>query len=384
MKKLLCGSTALVAAGLLSGAAAAQEGITGSLSGWWLAQFAVVNQDDGADQSAANRRDHQFNRFGTITLSGDTTLENGLQAGVSFDWNTETVGSEVSRDGYVWMEFGGFRLELGSRDPASSLMGSSAPAPSMWGWGFNSPVFTTHTVPADTEAGGPSQVVKVSGNSEKLTLFTPRFGGFQLGASYTPEGGKQHSGEEENDEGTITEDGNSVFGGPALSNTAGEQSEILEIGANFVQSFDEIDLSVSGGWAQGNVEGTDPADDDQTIWGAGVSIGWMDWTFGSAYKHSNQATSGSNTDRTDWNVGVRYATGPWGVGIQYQETASELGTVGGEDTAERFEFGGQYEVGSGIAFQLGLQFVDYQSDHPEKTLRENESTALYVGTSIFF
>jgi predicted porin len=394
MKKLLYGSTALVAAGLLSGAAAAEEGITGSLSGWWTAQFAIVDQDDSTGGPAANIRDHEFQRFGTITLSGDTTLDNGLQVGVSFDWNTETHEDEISRDGYVWMEFGGFRLELGSRQGAPNLMGYAAPTPSMFAWGFNSPVFTNVTVPGENQAGGPGERIAVSGTNEKLTLFTPRFGGFQLGASYTPDGTKDPAG--------------GIFSGPPDDNTAEQQSEVFEIGANFVQSFDDLDLNLSAGWAEGDLEANNAAMnlEDRTDWTLGVSISWMSWTFGAGYKDSDQGQDLSNSGRVDWNAGIRYVTGPWGVGVQYQETESELATatanahfddgemVGpilgvatGEDDATRFELAGQYEVGPGIAFQLGVQYVEYEADRTTAaatTANQNESTAIYLGTSIFF
>ena len=389
MKKLLYGSSALVAAGLLSGGAVAQEGITGSVGGWWTAQLATVDQDDSTGGSVPNNRDHTFNRFGTITFSGNTTLDNGLQAGVSFDWNTETTGAEVARDGFVWMEFADFRLELGSRQGAPNLMAYTAPAPSMWAWGFNSPVFTNAVTPGDNAAGGPSQVISFDGGSEKLTLFTPRFGGFQVGASYTPEGGKQHVGGDDEDPEV---DGNSSFGAPGADNAVGEQSEVFQIGANFVQSLGEADVSVSAGWAEGTLEADDDDDDtverdDQAEWSVGTSVVWMSWTFGAAYKHSNQGTNPANTDRTDWNAGVRYAMGPWGVGVQYQETETELGAGMGADGAKRLEVGGQYEIGPGISFQLGVQYTDYESasaDATTKAANENESTAIYLGTSIFF
>jgi len=370
MKKLLYGSTALVAAGLLSGAASAQEeGISGSLSGWWVGQFAIIDQDDGLLEGAPNRRDHEFQRFGTISLSGNTTLDNGLQVGISFDWNTETSAAEIGRDGFVWMEFGGFRAELGSTQGAANKMGYAAPTPSMFAWGFNSPVFTNATTPGTNAAGGPTQRVNLSGGNEKMTLFTPRFGGIQLGASYTPDATKDPAG--------------GIFGGPPTDNDADQQSEVIDIGANFVTSMDDIDINIGAGWTEGDLELAAAGADDRSQWAIGTSISYMTWTFGAGYKDDDQATSAASTDRTDFNVGVKYATGPWGAGVQYQETEVELGAGAGEDTATRLELGGQYEVGPGIAFQLGLQYVDYESG-AGTLANENSSSAIYLGTSIFF
>lgn len=386
MKKLLYGTTALVAAGLWVGTAAAEEGIDADISGGWIGQIASVSQDNGVGEGASNRRGHTFNRFGTVSIAGNTTLDNGLQVGVAFDWNTETVEVETSRDGYVWMEFGGFRLELGSRNSAPYQMAYSAPGGG-GGHGFNSALFTNATTPDDgtddaTNAAGAARgQVAVSGNSEKLTLFTPRFGGFQLGVSYTPESGKAPGGV-------------SIFGGPDRKNTEDEQSEILSVGANFVESFDELDVNIGLGWEEGDLELDAAGSEDQEEWHAGVSIGWMSWTFGGSYVNSNQGTSANDSDLTMWNAGVSYATGPWTVGAQYQNTESELGgsalagaVTTGEDEANRYELTGSYEVGPGISFHAGIQVYEFEADRMmavQTNAAENDATAIYFGTTIDF
>jgi hypothetical protein len=388
MKKLLYGTTALVAAGLLTGTAAAQEGIDADISGGWFAQIASISQDDAAGESAANQRDHSFTRFGTVSIAGDTTLDNGLQVGVAFDWNTETVNSETSRDGYGWMEFAGFRLELGSRNSAPYQMAYSAPGGG-GGHGFNSPLFTNSTAPADeagdatNEAGAARGQVNVSGGSEKITIFTPRFGGFQLGASYTPEAGKAPGGV-------------LIFSGPDSETDAGEQSEIVSIGANFVESFDELDVNIGVGWEEGNLELEEvvATGDNQEEWHAGVSIGWMGWTFGGSYVNSNQGLSANDSELTMWNAGLSYGTGPWTVGAQYQTTEAQLGgstkdgaIATGEDVTDRFEVTGSYEVGPGIAFHAGIQFYEYSADRAtaaQTTAAENDATGIYFATTIDF
>ena len=381
MKKLLYGSTALVAAGLLSGTAAAEEGIDADISGGWLAQFASVSQDDGVGESAANRRDHGFTRFGTISIAGDTTLDNGLQVGVAFDWNTENGGTgEVSRDGYGWMEFGGFRVEFGARNSAAYQMAYSAPGGG-GGHGFNSPVFQNATTPGTNDAGASFGQVNISGGSEKVTIFTPRFGGFQLGASYTPEQGKAPSSV-------------SIFSGPDLDNDAGEQSEIVAVGANFVESFDELDVNVGVGWEEGDRELSSATAGDQEQWHVGASLSWMGWTFGGSYVGDDQGLRASSSDRTLWNAGISYVTGPWTIGAMYLNTEVELGgssqpgaVATGVDEADRYELSGSYEVGPGISFHAGIQIYEWEADRTnaaDRRAAENDSTGVYFGTSIDF
>ena len=236
---------------------------------------------------------------------------------------------------------------------------------------------------APTNAAGTARgQVSISGNSEKITLFTPRFGGFQLGASYTPEAGKAPGGV-------------SIFGGPDRDNTAEtEQSEIVSIGANFVESVGELDVNIGLGWEEGDLELAAAGLEDQGEWHAGVSLGWMGWTFGGSYVDSDQGTSANDSDLTMWNFGVSYATGPWTMGAQYQSTEVELGgsalvgaVLTGEDEADRFEFTGSYEVGPGISFHAGIQVYEFDADRTTAALTtaaENDATGIYFGTSIDF
>ena len=70
--------------------------------------------------------------------------------------------------------------------------------------------------------------------------------------------------------------------------------------------------------------------------------------FGAEYKEDDQDSSGSNTDRTDWAVGLANGRGPWTVGVPYVNSEVEEGDGLGEDETEGFQVGGTYNLGPGV------------------------------------
>ena len=254
MKKYLYATTAIVAASALAGPAAAEDPVSLGVSGHHIFNAEYVVQDTGVGDAGAGRRSHVFNRWGIVTFSGNTTLDNGLQVGANFDFKTENVRYENGgriEDGYVWLEFGGFRTQLGARNGASNTMHYQSPTPSMWGWGLESSVFGNPLQTGGNTTGGYSSTyITNSGDSEKITIFTPRVGGFQLGASYTPENCQQ-AGEACSGSFNL-----GIVGGPHLQNDGGVDS-IWEVGANYVGSFEGVDINVSAGVLRGGQEATD-------------------------------------------------------------------------------------------------------------------------------
>ncbi len=100
MNKILMGTTALVAAGILAGSAAAADKVKLGVGGYFHAQLIFASQDDGTgvdltsgtvdDEPGANRRTHKVAREGEIHFSGSTTLDSGIQVGAQVQLEAET------------------------------------------------------------------------------------------------------------------------------------------------------------------------------------------------------------------------------------------------------------------------------------------------------
>jgi predicted porin len=215
--------------------------------------------------------------------------------------------------------------------------------------------------------------VSLTSDDEKITYFTPRMAGFQLGVSYTPD-----TNVEEANGGDALANGS--YGGlPADTDNFGNT---YELGVNYVNKFNGVDVAVSGSYGKAKDELNTAATDDRTEWSVGGRIGIAGFTIGAAYREDNLGRgTGVGGDRTDYNVGVRYATGPWGVGIQYANATTEQ-TVG-DDEQEAFEVGGSYDLGPGVQLQAGVQFWS-SDDNANAVGAQGDSTIVFVGTFLSF
>lgn len=367
MKKLLYGTTALAAVGLMAGSAGAAEKIKMGVGGYFQGFFVYADEDDGLNEPAAGRRNTAVKQEGEIIFNGSTTLDNGIQFGVQVQLEAETCGDQID-ESFMWASGSFGRINVGSENSAAYLMHYASPAPSGWSHGLNSPNFSHATTGGFTNYIHTNPV-SLTSDDEKITYFTPRMAGFQLGASYTPD-----NGIEENTPG----DAAGSYGGMPFENNG--FSDVLELGINYVNKFNGVDVAISGSYGTGdddlNIAGVT---DDRDEWSIGAQIGIAGFTIGAAYREDNRGLSGS-FDRTDYNVGVRYATGPWGVGVQYAHAEQELGGAG-EPEVDAFEVGGSYDLGPGVQLQAGVQFWDADNDN---LAVDGESTIVFVGTFLSF
>lgn len=167
------------------------------------------------------------------------------------------------------------RLELGRDDGAEDVMflgGEDAQA-------------GTGGIDGDT-ANLTSIGIQSSDDATKITYFTPRAAGFQLGISYTPDHGDD-GGEDD---------------GEDVANSIG-------IGANWTGGFAEIDVGV----AVVAIAGTNEADeDDLADWAIGSLIGLGDLEFGVGFSRRTDAGKAEIV-----TVGLRYELGVMEASVGY-------------------------------------------------------------------
>src|SRR5262249_29825554 len=76
----------------------------------------------------------------------------------------------------------------------------------------------------------------------------------------------------------------------------------------------------------GTVNGTTRTDENER--GFGVTLSWMNFTFGGSFRRDNLALRSNNPDRTDYNVGLRHTRRPWRFGVEGGEGERGRGIVG--------------------------------------------------------
>ena len=116
----------------------------------------------------------------------------------------------------------------------------------------------TGGIDGDTANLAPVINVRNSGDDAKLTYFTPRIAGFQLGATYLPGTGPDQAGD----------------------NNLGEVDQFVGLGANWVGAFGGIDLTLS---AVGlNADGETGDTDDRLDYAVGGLLGIGGLSFGAS------------------------------------------------------------------------------------------------------
>lgn len=347
MKKVILGTTALVAASALTaGTASSAEKIKLGLGGYLQSSFVVASYDDG-DQLPTDIR-HE----GEVFFTGSTTLDNGLTFGVNIQLEARESTDQVDET-YMYVSGSFGRILFGSENSASYLMhyGSPSPVPA---WGLNSP---------NANASGftsPTTYTNAINDDDKLTYFTPRFGGFQFGASYTPDVGSQTANA------SIYE----IIGDEGLSD------EGYSISANFVKKLGSVDLAASLGYEL--ITSTSGEDSDEIS--TGISVGVAGFTIGAAYKLSDDDGNVNNQVRHDYNVGVSYGMGPWKIGVQYAGIDVNDVLDGHQDM---FLLGGQYILGPGITAFGGVQYWTGEDDLASASAGD-DATIFFVGTALSF
>ncbi|MDX1711916.1 MAG: porin, partial [Rhodovibrionaceae bacterium] len=188
MKKLLYGTTALIGTSLIAASAAqAQEGFEVSLSGFMNAYqgFTDVDETDGTDQNPFT-----FYHDSTINFTASQTLDNGIEAGLRFE--LESFGHPADEQ-WLWLRgsFGSF--EMGWTNSAGYRMKEVGPfgpgVPINTGW-----VSAFVPIPSTFGVGGflnfrsvqTGTYVDTHNDAYTISYFSPRFAGFQVGASFTP------------------------------------------------------------------------------------------------------------------------------------------------------------------------------------------------------
>ena len=368
MKRILLGSSALFAAGLICAPLQAAEQIKMGLGGYFLG-YAVGGDEDGT--AAANRRGHMIARESEIHFKGKTTLDNGLTVGIQVELEAETCGDQIDET-YVYFQGQFGRLVIGQEDPAPYQMYIGAPSSALPGHGFTVPTFQHAANGGNAHGATPTNLINISGDSEKVIYMTPRFAGFQLGVNYTPENCEEVRGV----------CGGSYSGFQATNNT-GQQSEVVEIGANYTRKFSGVDIGLFGGYGAGNVENPTAAQKDNTTWSVGARFGFSGFQVGASYRDDDLGTSGSNTDQTETLVGASYGTGPWKLSLLYWHSEIGAGAGLGEDELDAYELGATYALGPGVNLAGGVQYFDFE-DNLNVAANENEALIFMLGTQIKF
>ena len=362
MKKTLLASTALVGAALL--AAPANAGTVGSKDAMSVSLmgtlwFSVSMYDE--DVSAGNGRGYRFGvNESEIHVQAKNTADNGITYGVTVELSAGAADGTAADEAWAFLASDSWgRLELGDQDDATNRMrfGSQNAHKGLGGpvGGLGSNLTLFNGFGGEGMGARADWDNNTTSDDTKATYFTPRFSGFQLGASLTP------------DSGIV-----SGTGGLLDTDNDGDFENVVSLGANYVGKFDEVGVGLSIVGQFGDDEDAAGAEgEDLSIWGVGGKVNFAGFSLGAHYSDFGEtgitvanARAGADAGSV-WSVGVGYQAGPWGVSAWYTDhekdnaNTSPAGALNTELT--RIGFGAGYTVAPGWLLRADLEFMSHDN-----------------------
>ena len=178
------------------------------------------------------------------------------------------------------------------------------------------------------------------GDAGNITYWTPKIGGLQLIASYTPDSS------------------DSLIGDYDAGETAGAHNHV-SMSLQYNGKVDGGKFKIAGGLS--TVENTDASGDDQEYGfnvAADVSMGSFRVT--AAYAHEYD----TNDDDIFWGIGVRYKLDKVNeISVGYGNSETQAGTGGTDETTKLYTLGYNRNMGKGVNFAASL----FKTDHDDST-----------------
>ncbi|NBC34653.1 MAG: porin [Alphaproteobacteria bacterium] len=377
-KHVLLGTTALVAASLVSGAANAQ--IEMRLGGFMNQWFGYGDNDEAFDLQDVDQWSNT-----EVFFLGQGTTDNGLTFGVNVQLEGNTSGDQID-ESFLFLSGDFGRINLGSENSAGYLMQTAAPNVAL---PINSGSQTQHIINPTNGSlfrspfGSTFIEPALDNDGQKLTYFTPRFFGVQLGVSYLPDidgtGGDRNS---------LISDTNNFTNG-------------ISVGVNYENTFGDFGVLVSGGYyyAEAPDSGlgtvTTPGgnsvdlEEDFQAFSVGASFTYGGFELGGSYANVTDGIVALQpngdvftTESRGFDVGIAYGMGPWSVSYTYYN-GKEDGLVDVDDEIEHqsHALGARYDLGSSIAL---VGTVGYSEFEEEGNGVDNDGVFVTGGVAISF
>jgi predicted porin len=355
MKKLLLGATALTVlstagAALAQGAPAttvSTSNFNARIGGFMTAGIGYVDTDE-LTNAAGTKFGHEAKteivNNAEVIFNFSLVADNGITFGAKVEF--EAQGTSENADEYVATVRGAFgTVEIGREDGAADRIGRVT-----GNTAFTSAADETGLLfdyaGSESAAVPPGNGVD-SGDTLKITYFTPSFAGFQAGASYVP-GADSGSGEREFGQG-----GTSTVG-------SNDDDEAAEFGVTYSNTFGGFSVKAGGAY----VDFLDDGNRFDNSYTGLLNLGFAGFTAGVTY-HSTQFTENGVDDTEVLGLGAGYATGPWSFGLTYAQVLSgrnQTGTSNAYRAAAEDDFGVafgvDYALAPGVTVGGVLEYAD--------------------------
>ncbi len=383
MYKLLA-TSALVAAGLwgMTEAASAQAKvapISAVVGGYFEQTFGHASNKNDVNNGAVVARPNKMSQFSDseVFVGGRTTLSNGIVIGFDVQIEGNTAADQID-ESYIFIDGAFGRFLIGSENSADVIMHMGTPAAgraygangsSAQSWIYrptNVSVISDPSAPGCAVGGGSAGVGAAGCDSQRVTYFTPRFAGFQVGASFTPNMGR--------------EDANN-FDDKRATRTNGVHASV-----NYMNNFSGLQLNASAGMSSlkkvDNAAANTAAGNDVVDYAIGLQVGMSGFMVGASYRNVDADLAVENGN--GFSVGATYTTGPFSVGLSYLKSETNgLAANTAKDKMSQVLFSANYQIGPGVDL-IGSIFNIKWEDEGRAVADNNKGTGVVGGIKLTF
>jgi outer membrane protein OmpU len=368
MKKVLLGTSAIALASAFASPAAAAEwdvrvgGYSNQAIGYGSSNFSHFSTIDGDYDGVDVLSNTEVFFLPTITL------DNGVKFGMNIQLEGNTSGDQID-ESYMHITGSFGTVDIGSENSAGYKMTYAAPS--------------VAKVPVDSGSMsawipfniGGDQLFRgtlgsaylendTNNDAQRITYYTPRVAGFQVGASYARDAKQDSSSATDVD--TVVHD-------------------FFDVGANYVNSFGGVDIAISGRYGTASRS----HGDDPEVWAVGGQLGYMGFKIGGLYGEQNDD---GYSDGNVWTAGASYTTGPWAFSVEYIEgenvdndvsvATNEFycgtGHLCFDEQYKAWEVAANYTLAKGVTlFGFGA-YVDFDEDFSN----EQDVNGFVIGTGV--
>ncbi len=298
-----------------------------------------------------------------IIFKPSITLDNGIKFGaeIQLEAGSNTNGDQID-ESFISISGDFGQVLIGSENSAGYKMTVSAPdvspifaqSSSLTAFvPYSGSLDTNNDGTADTELGNNffrgtlgATFIENAGNNDanRITYFSPRFGGLQLGVSYARDAGETN--------------------GPVNNDTT--LTDIVDIAANYSGSFGGVDINASARYGTASAAtGTDPE-----IWGAGLKLGFSGFSIGGSFAEQDGSATNAvgvlnASDGSSYDVGIGYANGPMSYSLTYfsgTNVDDDLAAAGADETLDTIVLAAKYKVNSNFAVSAFIANTEFEEE----------------------
>jgi hypothetical protein len=349
-------------AGMASAANIEAGALTMGVGGYFTNTIGFASVKTGATLAGTDFDGIDVVTNAEIHFKPSLALDNGITIGadVQLEAGSNTNSDQID-EAYMFIKGDFGQVLIGSENSAGYKMTVAAPDVSPL---FAQSSSLTAFVPYSSATAGAdlfrgtlgSTYIENNRNNDanRITYFSPRFSGLQLGISYARDSGQVN--------------------GPVNNNAV--VTDIVDVAANYSGSFGGVDINASARY--GTASAPAPAVNDPTVWGVGGSLGYAGWTVGGSFVDQD-GTAARDGQAGDFGIG--YANGPMSYSLTYFKGKNQNNEAPGFETLETIMLATKYKVADNFNVGAYIARTDFTEGN---TVDDIEGTSVGVSASFSF